>query len=317
MIPAALVGAQLVPVASGEKACLTKGWPAIRLSPDEVRQHLARGGNIAMRLGAGSGDLVDADLDSGEALALADIYLPVTGAEFGRRSKPRAHRIYRAPGAVYAAFSDPLDGSMLLELRADGRDGGAHATTIPPSIVDGDRREWHGATVEPADIEAAVLARRMGWLAIGCLVMRHVSEHAARRPYHDLPDLLWEADPVLGRRAFHWIGRLAPDEKPPDVRPRRDYSATELRLEEVVAGIPNDCGWDGWNRIGLAIYAASGGSELGFVVFDDFSARSPKYNPHAVLERWRNYRRSPPSRIGAGSLVYLARQAGAYRSASR
>ncbi len=149
-LPPALDGAQLVPVPPGEKAARSKGWPQIRLSPAETQEHLASGGNVAMRLGRASGDLVDADLDCIEAMALAPIYLPATGATFGRPSKPSSHRLYRSPGAVYASFADPLDGSMLLELRADGRDGGAHLTLIPPSVADGERREWHGDAIEPA-----------------------------------------------------------------------------------------------------------------------------------------------------------------------
>ncbi len=315
-IPIVLGDAHFVRVARGSKVPCDKGWADLRLSPAEVEQHLARGGNIAMRVGKASGDLVDADFDCREAVLLADIYLPATAAEFGKPSNPRAHRLYRSPGAVFASFADPLDGTMLLELRADGRDGGAHLTLIPPSVTNGERREWHGATVAPAEINAAGLTRRMGWLAVGCVTMRYISEHAARRPYHDLPDLLWEADPILGRRAFHWVGRLAPDERSPDLKPRRDFTSSELRLEEIVAAIPNRCSWDEWNRIGLAIYAASGGSELGFVSFDDFSSRSSRYDPHAVLERWKNYRRSPPTRISLGSLVHLAREAGWRRSAA-
>src|SRR5258708_20537973 len=119
----------------------------------------------------------------------------------------------------------------------------------------------------------------MAWLAIGCLMMRHVSEHAARRPHHDMPDILWEADPALGRRAYHWVGRLAPDERPPDLKPRRDYSSSELRLEEIVAAIPNGCGWDQWNRIGMAVFAPSGRSEPGFFSFHCFRSRFPKYPP--------------------------------------
>jgi hypothetical protein len=284
------------------------------MSPEEVQQHLARQGNIAIRLGPASGDLVDADLDCTEAMTLADLYLPQTGAVFGRPSKPRSHRLYRARGAVFAAFADPLDGSMLLELRADGRDGGAHLTLIPPSVADGERRAWDSDAIEPAEIKGDVLGLRMAWLAIGCLTMRHISEHTARRPHHDLPDLLWEAEPALGRRAYHWIGHLAPDERPPDLRPRRNYSSSELRLEEIVAAIPNRFSWEEWNRIGMAIYAASGGSELGFVIFDDFSARSPKYDSRTVLERWRAYHRSPPSRISLGTLIHLARQNGWRRS---
>ncbi len=314
MIPVAIEVAQKIPVPPGGKAPRLRGWQQIRMSPEEVQQHLARQGNIAIRLGPASGDLVDADLDCTEAMTLADLYLPQTGAVFGRPSKPRSHRLYRARGAVFATFADPLDGSMLLELRADGRDGGAHLTLIPPSVADGERRAWDSDAIEPAEIKGDVLGLRMAWLAIGCLTMRHISEHTARRPHHDLPDLLWEAEPALGRRAYHWIGHLAPDERPPDLRPRRNYSSSELRLEEIVAAIPNRCSWEEWNRIGMAIHAASGGSELGFVTFDDFSARSPKYDSRAVLERWRAYHRSPPSRISLGTLIHLARQNGWRRS---
>jgi hypothetical protein len=313
VIPAELAGAHFVAV--HDKTPIVKGWPDNPLPLAEAEQRLATGGNVAVRLGPASGDIVDVDLDCNAALALADTYLPST-AEFGRPSKPRSHRLYRSPGAVFASFADPTDGEMLIELRADGRDGGAHLTLIPPSVTSGERREWCGEIVDPAIVDAAVLARRCGWLATGCLMMRHVSEHAARRPGPDLPDLLWEADSALGRKAFHWVGRLAPDERPPDLKPRRQYLGEELRLEEIVAAIPNRCGWDEWNRVGLAVFAASGGSDLGFVAFDDFSSRLPKYDPHAVLERWRNYRRSPPSRISLGTLVHLAREAGWRRSAA-
>jgi hypothetical protein len=314
MIPRGLEAARFVPVPAGEKHPRRK-WQDIRLTAEQMQQHIARGENVAIRVG-GDGGIVDADLDCAEAMALAPTYLPATGAIFGRRSKPGSHWLYRAAGATYTSFADPTNGEMLAELRADGRDGGAHLTLIPPSVTDEERREWQGEAVEPNEVNSLVLARRIGWLAVGCLTMRYVSEYAARRPYFDLPDVLFEFDPALGRRAYHWVGRLAPDERPPDVKPRREYSHTELRLEEIVAAIPNRCSWDEWNRVGLAIYAASGGSELGFIAFDDFSSRSPKYAPPSVLERWRNYRRSPPNRISLGSLVHLARQAGWRRSAA-
>ena len=67
----------------------------------------------------------------------------------------------------------------------------------------------------------------------------------------------------------------------------------ELDLAKLVAAIENNFTWEEWNRVGMAIYGASGGSEDGFIAFDDLSARSPKYNPHAVRERWRNYQKLP------------------------
>jgi hypothetical protein len=315
LIPAALLSARFVPIPTGSKSPRFK-WGDVALSAAEAQAHVVAGGNLALRVGAMSANLVDADLDCSEALELASLYLPHSGAQFGRLSKPLSHRLYSAPGAVYASFGDPLDGSMLVELRADGRDGGAHLTLIPPSIADGEQREWLGETVEPAEVESTVLARRMAWLAIGCVVMRHVSEYAARRPGPDLLELLWEADPQLGRAAFRWLGKPSPDEPRHNPKPRREMSNEELRLAELVAAIPNDFAWNDWNRVGMAIYAASGGSEEGFIAFDDLSARSPKYDPHAVRERWNNYRRSPPTRISLGTLIHLAREHGWHRGAA-
>jgi hypothetical protein len=300
-------GWQVVPVPAGSKASTTLGWNTRSFD----LQDLIAGNNIAVILGPRSGCLVDVDLDCSEALALADLYLPTTGAVFGRASKHRSHRLYIAPDATFEAFVDPsLDGkNTLVELRAQGRDGGAHQTLFPPSVADGERREWHGDVIAPAVINAREIARRVAWLAIGCLVLRHVSEHAARRPAPDLPNLLWETDHVLGRAAFGWLGQPAPDAPRRHPRPRRELSQADLDLAELVQAIPNNCGWEEWNAVGMAIFAADS-SEHGLTVFDDFSAKSGKYDEHAVRERWRNYRRSPPNRTGIGKLIALALAAG-------
>jgi hypothetical protein len=199
---------------------------------------------------------------------------------------------------------------MLLELRAGGRTGGAHLTVLPPSITDGEQRYWQSDTIAPTIVSTAALRLATAWLAVGCLVMRYISEHAARRPGPDLLRLLWEFDRELARPAYRWIRRPDPDAPRRYPRRRAELSNRDLKLAEIVAAIQNNCSWEDWNRIGMAIFAASGGSSDGFVIFDDFSAKSQKYRAHEVQKRWFNYRRSPPSRIGLGTLVYLARQAG-------
>jgi hypothetical protein len=306
----------LVPIPAGAKACVTAGWQTRQFDPTDF----ATAGNVGVILGARSGSLVDADLDCAEALELADFYLPATGAEFGRASRPRSHKLYVAPGAVFETFTEPIDGGgadTLIELRSDGATGGAHLTLLPPSIADGEQRVWRGETIAPAVVKAPELRRALAWLAVGCLVRRYLSPHAAERPGPDLLTLLWEFDHDLGRRACRWLGLPDPDAPQRYPRPRRELSRQDLDLAEIVAGIPNDCGWDDWNRIGLAIYAASGGSEDGRIVFDDFSMRAPsKYQPHAVNERWRNYGRNPPNRTGLGKLAKLAFAAG-WRPAKR
>jgi hypothetical protein len=307
-------GWRVIPIPAGNKRPVLDDWQDLAIPVAEALRYFGGGCNVGILLGSRSGALVDIDLDCAEALSLADIYLPVTGAIFGRPSKPRSHRLYVAPGAHYESFGDPLSGgkNTLVELRADGRDGGAHQTIFPPSIADGERREWHGDTIAPAVIDPRALRAAVAWLAIGCLVTRHVSRDAAERPGPDLPRLLWEFDHVLGRTAHRWAGWAAPDEPQHRFRPRRrhELTADEIDLAEMVRAIPNDCDWEGWNSIGLAIFAATNGSDHGGIVFDNFSARSPKYNPYTTIERWRHYNRSPPSRTGIGKLISLALQAG-------
>src|SRR3954447_11489957 len=158
-------GWRIVLIPAGAKGPRVAGWQALAIGLADVFQDFTDSCNIGVILGPGSGELVDIDLDCTEALALADRYLPPTRAEFGRYSKPRAHRLYITPGAVYGAFADPLDGSMLVELRAAGRDGGAHQTMFPPSLhPSGERIEWHGVIIAPAVISAAALRIAVAWL---------------------------------------------------------------------------------------------------------------------------------------------------------
>ena len=72
--------------------------------------------------------------------------------------------------------------------------------------------------------------------------------------------------------------------------------------------IPNDnLEWDDWNNFGLAIWAATGGSEAGREAFAAWSAKSKKNVAETTNARWQHYRTSPPNRIGFGTLVYWAR----------
>ena len=72
--------------------------------------------------------------------------------------------------------------------------------------------------------------------------------------------------------------------------------------------IPNDnLEWADWNKFGLAIYGASGGSEAGGEAFAAWSAKAKKNVAETTIARWQHYRTSPPNRIGFGTLVYWAR----------
>lgn len=81
------------------------------------------------------------------------------------------------------------------------------------------------------------------------------------------------------------------------------------RIAAALAVIPNDTDWDGWNRVGMATWRATGGAAEGFAAFDAWSKKSPKYDACVTAQKWAAYFKSPPTEIGAGTIFHLADQA--------
>jgi hypothetical protein len=102
-------------------------------------------------------------------------------------------------------------------------------------------------------------------------------------------------------------GREQPAEQP---RASSEPQADEFDVIAALHAIPNnDVPWDEWNRIGLAAWRATGGSEAGFAAFAAWSAKSDKNDRSVTRGRWDHFATSPPSEIGAGTLFFLANQA--------
>jgi hypothetical protein len=130
------LGYPVVPVPFEEKGSRTKDWSNLRITNDDVEQYFApdQPMNIAILTGTPSG-LVDVDLDSPEAIALAPMFLPETGMIFGHASKRRSHWMYRSsiskgvmtfkvtgPRAVAGAEETQTDTDT--EIEAQGTDKG-------------------------------------------------------------------------------------------------------------------------------------------------------------------------------------------------
>jgi hypothetical protein len=78
----------------------------------------------------------------------------------------------------------------------------------------------------------------------------------------------------------------------------------------ALAVVPNDdLGWSDWNRIGMATWRATKGSDDGLAAFLAWSGKSKKHDEAAARERWRHYASSPPTEVGAGTLFYEANEA--------
>jgi putative DNA primase/helicase len=92
--------------------------------------------------------------------------------------------------------------------------------------------------------------------------------------------------------------------------PNAEAEADPAEVAAAVNVIPNDdLGWDAWNRIAMAIFAATGGSDEGFEIFDKWSQKSAKYDFKETEKKWRHFMRSPPDKIGAGTLFHEATKA--------
>jgi hypothetical protein len=82
-------------------------------------------------------------------------------------------------------------------------------------------------------------------------------------------------------------------------------------IEAALMAIPNDASvdWGAWNRIGMAVYSATGGSAAGFVLFDKWSQKYHRYDADHTSAKWEWLAKCPPTAIGAGTLYYEADQA--------
>jgi hypothetical protein len=112
-------------------------------------------------------------------------------------------------------------------------------------------------------------------------------------------------------KAPDWLVELATRDDGVGDRVAGDEPEAEPAIvAAAMAAIPNDdLDWENWNRVAMACWRATGGSEEGFAAFDGWSNKSGKYNAKTTRERWDGFSRSPPNSIGAGTLFWLANEA--------
>jgi hypothetical protein len=82
-------------------------------------------------------------------------------------------------------------------------------------------------------------------------------------------------------------------------------------IEAALMVIPNDASvnWGSWNRIGMAVFSATGGSAAGFAMFDKWSQKYPGYDSEHTAAKWEWLEKCLPTEIGVGTLFYEADQA--------
>jgi len=233
-----------VPIPAGKKGPVRKGWERLRPNAEDLPALFAGEGNLGLLLGAPSGGLVDVDLDSPEARALADVFLPATGLVHGRASAPRSHRWYACdpppPKTIRyrtPAAPDAPKGATLVELRSTGGQ-----TVVPPSVHPlGESIEWTSPDGAPAEVRADVLGDAVAELAAASLLARCWPPSARHDAALALAGALARAGwtEVRAVRLVRAVAHAAGDEEPQDrERAVRDTVSKAARGEQVT-GLPS------------------------------------------------------------------------------
>ena len=162
-------GMSPVPVPHGQKAPALKGWTTFKCPEEEILAHFGGHKNISVITGVASGGLVDIDLDSASAIALAPKFLPPTDCVFGRASKPASHYLYRANASTkktpYHIAADGVS-PMLLEIGSD-----KSLTVFPPSVHSGENIRFEsGKSGLPTEVDYEELRRAATLLACAALI---------------------------------------------------------------------------------------------------------------------------------------------------
>jgi hypothetical protein len=174
-----------IPARHRSKIPTVKEWESLHLhmAPETLPQYFnGQPQNIGVALGAASGGLIDVDLDTPEALALADYFLPRTSCEFGHASKLRSHREFVADPLIETEqFKDVEKATadertaMLVEIRSTGAQ-----TIFPGSEHESGEPIEFTADGEPARVDGSVLRCCGLHLAIAALLVRHWPAKGAR-----------------------------------------------------------------------------------------------------------------------------------------
>jgi len=112
-------------------------------------------------------------------------------------------------------------------------------------------------------------------------------------------------------------GRTAPSQQPvPSPRPidRTIINTGEHlpKLQRLLDCINPDIGYEDWLKVGMALFHETGGSEEGLQLFDKWSSGGKKYrNSHDSEAKWRSFRDDMENPITIGTLIKLAKDAGA------
>jgi len=127
-----------------------------------------------------------------------------------------------------------------------------------------------------------------------------------------VPELSEVGQPFIDSVFLH-NGREVP--RPQAVRAADASPATPTPIEKIAAlleFIDPSCGREDWLHVLMAIFHATQGSEAGLELANDWSSHGSTYKGRRDIEtQWRSFRSDHPNPITVGTLIKMAREAGA------
>lgn len=124
------------------------------------------------------------------------------------------------------------------------------------------------------------------------------------KPLDLLPGDLDQVHPTAPAMAQPRTGKVDPM-----VLSLKQASGGIEQVRATLTKIPNPApNWEHWNKIGMAVYNATGGSDEGLEAWREWSDRCPVEGnkTDTVDQRWDHFRRSPPTELGMGTLIHMA-----------
>lgn len=183
-------------------------WDPATRTEETSRQEIHRlkngDDNIGVHL---FGHVVDVDIDTDDPLTVAalDYFLPHTAHIWGRKSRPKTHRLYQLSTDMTQGF-DPADYRFLMkikdvdELKIEVRGGERRSgryTLMPGSIhPSGEVYEWENmfaAKTTPSLVDLRVLMRKLRYACVASLIARYWTEGQRNDMCQALAGFLWRA----------------------------------------------------------------------------------------------------------------------------
>ncbi|KQW81052.1 hypothetical protein ASC89_04270 [Devosia sp. Root413D1] len=276
-------GYPIVPIKPGTKRPAQKGWQNVDYnSMDRSRMFTGYG------VGVKTGSVVAVDIDSTDTGVVAKM---VAWCE--QKIGPTVERIGRAPRTLLV-FQTSVPFRKTQSRAFTSTDGETHQIEIL-----GAGQQFAAYAIHPDT------GRPYSW----------PKGELTGRPVGTLPELTREQ----GFQLTDYFESIAPSDwtlversvatrnDGGDHRAGENPHADLWLLSAALAVIPTPPGFQQWNRVAMALFRATDGSEHGFALFDRWSQRGQNYG--GTRERWETLARSPPDRIGAGTIIRIANEA--------